>query len=172
MRFRDSSIVRPPGGAGQVVELALSIRQPWVDLILRGLKTIEVREWPIRRRGPFFIHASSSLDWRAVELFGYEDALSLQRGGIVGHAEIVDVVQLTDSVWLERLDQHRVVHQRRLPQYGAVLQNVRALGTVVRCSGRRYFFPLPQGVATSASRALKRLDRIDVDRKAGEGGAP
>lgn len=30
--------------------IALSIRQPWVELILLGRKTIEVRSWAIRHR--------------------------------------------------------------------------------------------------------------------------
>jgi hypothetical protein len=136
---------------------ALSIRQPWVDLILRGKKTIEVREWEIRRRGLVLIHAASALDWRSVEFFGYESPLGLQRGGIVGAMEIVDVIPLTRESWLERLDQHLVVHQRRLPQFGAVLANVRSFGRVFRCSGRQYFFPVPAAVAEQTRKALDSL---------------
>ncbi|WP_084604451.1 ASCH domain-containing protein [Desulfonatronum thioautotrophicum] len=39
------------------VQIALSIRQPWVELILPGHKTIEVRSWPTRHRGPLWLHA-------------------------------------------------------------------------------------------------------------------
>jgi hypothetical protein len=39
---------------------ALSIRHPWVDLILAGTKTIEIRTWATRYRGPLLLHASSA----------------------------------------------------------------------------------------------------------------
>lgn len=38
---------------------ALSVRQPWADKILRGEKTIEVRTWTTRYRGPVLICASA-----------------------------------------------------------------------------------------------------------------
>jgi hypothetical protein len=34
---------------------ALSVRQPWADLIASGKKTIEVRSWPTKYRGPLVI---------------------------------------------------------------------------------------------------------------------
>lgn len=38
---------------------ALSVRQPWADKIARGEKTIEVRTWDTRYRGPLLICASA-----------------------------------------------------------------------------------------------------------------
>ena len=38
---------------------ALSIRHPWVDLILAGSKTIEIRTWSTRYRGPVLLHAGN-----------------------------------------------------------------------------------------------------------------
>jgi len=34
---------------------ALSIQQPWAELIARGEKTIEVRDWSVKHRGPLLI---------------------------------------------------------------------------------------------------------------------
>ncbi len=45
--------------------LALSIRQPWVELILLGRKTIEVRSWTTRHRGPLWLHAGMARDIQA-----------------------------------------------------------------------------------------------------------
>ncbi len=36
----------------------LTIRQPWASLIAMGQKTIEVRSWPTKYRGPLLITAS------------------------------------------------------------------------------------------------------------------
>ena len=37
---------------------ALSVRQPWADLISRGIKLIELRTWRTSYRGPLLICAS------------------------------------------------------------------------------------------------------------------
>jgi hypothetical protein len=70
---------------------ALTIRQPWADMIARGLKTIEVREWLVKHRGPFLIHVGRTVDWKAVQVLGYENVEELPRGCVIGYAEIQDV---------------------------------------------------------------------------------
>lgn len=39
---------------------ALSVRQPWADLIRSGVKTLEVRTWTTAYRGPLVICASAA----------------------------------------------------------------------------------------------------------------
>ena len=41
--------------------IALGIRQPWVELILRGIKTLEIRSRETRVRGPIYLYASKKL---------------------------------------------------------------------------------------------------------------
>ncbi|QDU40825.1 ASCH domain protein [Maioricimonas rarisocia] len=77
--------------------IALGIRQPWVELILRGAKTIEVRSTGTRVRGPIYLYASKKpakipaaraaarrfdLDWE-----------TLPMGQIVGTVEIIDAAR-------------------------------------------------------------------------------
>jgi hypothetical protein len=69
----------------------LSLRQPWAHLVVSGTKDIENRTWSTNYRGPFLVHASLNIDKDA----GREQRLDpgeLQTGGVVGMAEIVDVV--------------------------------------------------------------------------------
>lgn len=90
---------------------ALSIRQPWAWFIVNGLKDIENRSWPTRFRGEFYVHASKGMThdeydsawWFAEKaapgrfiLPAFED---MERGGIVGRAEIVDCVKASESPW-------------------------------------------------------------------------
>lgn len=42
---------------------ALTIGQPYAELILRGEKLIENRTWPTNHRGPLLIHAGKSRSW-------------------------------------------------------------------------------------------------------------
>lgn len=39
---------------------ALTVRQPWASLIAQGAKTIEIRSWPTKYRGPLLITASAT----------------------------------------------------------------------------------------------------------------
>src|SRR5215831_17888980 len=41
--------------------LALGVRQPWVELILRGIKTVEVRSQDTQVRGMIYLYASKKL---------------------------------------------------------------------------------------------------------------
>lgn len=79
--------------------LALGIRQPWAELILRGAKTVEVRSVDTRVRGPIYVYASKKLAGhpaadRAAENHGIE-VDTLPRGVIVGSVELVETSPCT-----------------------------------------------------------------------------
>lgn len=77
---------------------AVSIRQRWADLVVRGLKPIENRTWSTTWRGALAIHASQSRadlersGWEAAGLQG--DDADLVFGAIIGVATLVDSVTL------------------------------------------------------------------------------
>ena len=117
---------------------ALSIRQPWAWLICHGGKDIENRDWHTNFRGRFLIHASQGMtrdeyvttarisDNNGIHLPTFD---ALQRGGIVGEAEIIGCVTQSPSKWF---------HGR----YGFVLRNARPL-PFHPCKGQLGFFRLP-----------------------------
>jgi hypothetical protein len=74
--------------------IALGIRQPWAELILRGIKTIEVRSSLTRVRGPIYLYSSKKLaDIPAARKAIAEheiDVDELPRGVLVGTIDIVD----------------------------------------------------------------------------------
>lgn len=45
---------------------ALSVKQPWASLIASGRKTVELRSWSTKYRGPVLILAGSGI-WRGTE---------------------------------------------------------------------------------------------------------
>ncbi|WP_107495540.1 ASCH domain-containing protein [Thalassobius sp. I31.1] len=103
---------------------ALSIRQPWAWAILNAGKRIENRPQRWKYRGPICIHASlykngkdyaeaSNFIWEQYQMDSPYD-LDVYRGGIIGTAEIVDVVTESDSPWF-------------FGPYGYVLDNVQPL---------------------------------------------
>ena len=103
---------------------ALSIRQPWAELIVAGLKDIENRTWRTDYRGPVLIHAGTKIEpidaalrelVKRISGFDLPDAANLPRGGIVGQAEIVDVVRSSPSRWFSGPYGFVLANARRLP---------------------------------------------------------
>lgn len=84
---------------------ALSIRQPWAWLIVNGFKDIENRTWNTKHRGEFLIHAAEAVDWDAYHKLMHKGhqlprIRELERGGIVGRATLVDVLEESNgSEW-------------------------------------------------------------------------
>lgn len=68
-------------------QVALSIRQPWVELILLGRKTIEVRSWPSKHRGPLWLHAGMTRERGLLRRFGLDEQ-QLTFGALVGRCEL------------------------------------------------------------------------------------
>jgi ASCH domain len=70
---------------------ALTIRQPWADLILAGVKTREYRSWRVDYRGALLIHAS-----KREEPFA-DVPRSALRGGFVGVVDLVNILLNEDA---------------------------------------------------------------------------
>lgn len=67
---------------------ALSLKQPYAELILEGRKTIELRKWNTNFRGEFLIHSSKTSDVNAMKKYGFDE---LPNGFILGKANLIDV---------------------------------------------------------------------------------
>jgi hypothetical protein len=115
--FRDSTGQRfvewpMPGGAVEIKPQppALSIRQPWAWLIVNGHKDIENRTWATKHRGAILVHAPQKMDqdaleawrdghcWRHIPMPPLDE---LHLGGVVGRADILQVVQSDPSHWFQ-----------------------------------------------------------------------
>jgi hypothetical protein len=87
---------------------ALSVRQPWAELIMLGDKEIEYRNYPTDVRGVVYIYASANrnpaVDEREMQSEFGLDLDSLPRGVIVGTVEIYACQQIAEGgyEWLLR----------------------------------------------------------------------
>lgn len=129
-------------------KIAISIRQPWAWLIVNGWKNIENRNWRNKFRGPVLIHAGKGMtpeEYEACQIFmaGFTDLKlppmeSLQRGGVVGVATVLDCVASHPSEWF-------------CGDYGFVLADQRPLN-FVPCKGALGFFPLDISTPSASPR--------------------
>jgi len=75
-----------------IQNLALSVRQPFAEQIMRGTKRIEYRSIPTRIRGRVYIYASKLPKIDAFREMGFEPG-AFPTGVIVGSVEIADCVE-------------------------------------------------------------------------------
>jgi hypothetical protein len=75
---------------------ALTIQQPWAQLILDGRKKTEFRSWRCHYRGPLAIHAGLGIDKEECRRVGY-DADKLPRGQVIAIVEMYDCVKLREG---------------------------------------------------------------------------
>lgn len=93
---------------------ALSIKQPWAALVVRGVKTIEIRRWPTARRGRILIHAARVPDARREgwDLVSSElRELAELQGGFIGAVDLVECIAYRD---LARFEKDQTLHKNHL----------------------------------------------------------
>lgn len=81
---------------------ALTIKQPWAWAIVSGLKDVENRTWATPHRGALLIHAAKKPDpmgFEFLSLMGIQPPDTLDYGGIIGAADVVDCVSGYLSDW-------------------------------------------------------------------------
>ena len=90
---------------------AISIRQPWANLIAHGLKDVENRTCKTKLRGVVLIHAlkkndTDNITFTSKQLietnkrYNYKDPCFCS--AIIGSVEIVDCIQDSSSIWAEK----------------------------------------------------------------------
>jgi hypothetical protein len=97
--------------------LALSVRQPWAQLIASGIKRLEHRSWPIAHRGPLLIVSAR---------FGPRLAQHrvLPRGIAVAVVTVIDCIEVApkEFVWVladvRRTEPLPLLGRQRLWQVG------------------------------------------------------
>jgi hypothetical protein len=123
----------------------LSIRQPWIDLILCGRKRVENRTWTTRHRGPLALHSSTSLEtWDGLtdaerdELApGWRTAGPPRLGFVLGVVELVTICRHQDLP--AELRQHRFTLDHP-ENWCWVLERPRLLKEPVRAKGNSTLF--------------------------------
>ena len=108
---------------------AITIRQPWAELIVRGEKDVENRSWRTHHRGPLLIHAGARGHWKSFAEHGVPD--DAERSAIIGVVEVVDCTQERTSAWHEE------------GSWGWYLAGARRFREPIPMKGRRGLFEVP-----------------------------
>jgi len=103
---------------------ALSLKQPWAELILQGKKKIELRKWNTKFRGEFLIHSSKIPDKEAMKMFGFNE---LPYGFIVGKAKLIGVKDYKNNNGRFNKDKNLHLATRDWGNFGFILKNVQRI---------------------------------------------
>ena len=119
---------------------ALSLHQPYAEMIVSGQKTIEIRSWRTPLREEFLVHAAKKI--RLAECKRLNLSSKLPVGHIVGKAELVaikkyDTQEQFDTDYNKHLAEPPVFSQ---PCYGFVLENPTRLDPPIPARGFLRFF--------------------------------
>ncbi len=142
--------------------LALSVRQPWANLIFappRFAKTVEVRSWRTRHRGELLIHAAvSKVDRADCKRLGAADE---PRGVIIGRVRLVKIERATTRRWRELRKRHlcagpRPYEKENKKTYLWFFERPDLFGTPVPCLGQLGLFPVPDRVLSSERRTPQK----------------
>ena len=117
---------------------ALSIRQPWAQLIVEGYKDVENRNWPCKYRGVLVIHASLRFDYDGYSYLE-EKGLFLHspdwftRGALIGAVRLIACIREHTSEWF-------------CGPYGYVFEAAEEWPDPVPYKGKLGFFEVPKEV--------------------------
>lgn len=118
---------------------ALSFRQPWAELVLQGKKTLDLRTWSTRYRGPLAIYASQTVEKERCQQYGI-DSDRLTTGAVIGLVDLVRVVELDESSYAARASEHLNGRQFHAPMFAWELANPRPLVEPQPARGRLLLF--------------------------------
>jgi hypothetical protein len=128
---------------------ALSVRQPWAELILNGRKPYEVRRRRTHFRGRVLIHASLHLEHEAAVYAGFSPD-ALVTGALLGSVEIVGCVPFKPEMAAEMRPSGSFLSPWEPDHFAWVLRNPARFRTPVPFGGRLGFFDVPENVIGSA----------------------
>ena len=115
---------------------ALSIKQPYAELILQGKKKIELRKWNANFRGEFLIHAAKNPDEPSMKKFGF---YKLPLGEIVGKAELTNVRNYRNSKEFSE-DQDLHLASQEWGSFGFILRNPVRINPPIPAKGQLGFW--------------------------------
>lgn len=143
---------------------ALTICQPYAELIARGIKRVENRTWSTPYRGPLLIHAGKNRNWLDLDESEtrdeqYDIPLSeMQFGFLVARCELVTCVPIlavrslryaASFPWLND-------HDHTEGPFCWVLENIERLPQPIQCRGAQGIFEVPAEVEAVMSQPTQR----------------
>jgi hypothetical protein len=124
----------------------ISIRQPWVDMVIQGAKTMELRSFQPSNGWPQYLalHAPQRIEFPEAYFFGYDEPWKLPTGKLLGIAKLAEVILINEKNQLAFIESHRQFYPLEMELFGLRLEEVRLLSKPVSYRGRLTLFDLDE----------------------------
>lgn len=132
---------------------ALSVRQPWAELLISGRKSIELRKWATDYRGRLWLHAGLKASPELERHFGLQGAY---KGGFVGSIQLAAVVPMTSERWQQWQDHHLDTGPYEHGMFAWLMEAPRRFKAPVPSQGRLGLFKPPDDI-------VRQLTAADVE---------
>lgn len=115
---------------------AITLKEPWASLVVNGYKTYEFRSRKTNFRGKILIHAAKCCDKNNIDRFKSYN-LDYGVGEIIGEAEIVDCIKVTEPLRKHLLELDNVVYKESgyKETYAYVIKNAKKYDKYIPCKG-------------------------------------
>jgi len=145
----------------------LSIRQPWAELIIQGRKTLELRTWTVKHRGPLAIHASQTVEREACLSHGL-DPDQVTAGAVIGVVDLVEIIELDAASYAARRGEHLADEPwNGGPLYGWRLANPQPLPEPLPVRGRMGLFEAPVALGFQSQADMASPLQADSGQRGG-----
>jgi len=134
---------------------AISVRQPWADLIIQGKKTLDLRTRKINYRGPLAIHASQTIEESACKRFELDPNI-LTVGAVIGVVELVDIFDVNEVLYNQKTEEHLGHRSYREGLFGWQLGEPTELPNPIMFKGQQGVFNIPDEFMNGSTTTIKR----------------
>ena len=115
---------------------AITIKQPWASLIVKGYKKYEFRSWKTNYRGKILIHAGLSMEKDMLERFK-EYNLEYSKGAIIGEAELVDCIPVNEKLDEQLRKLNPIIYgNNHINMYAWKLENIKKYNNPIIIKGK------------------------------------
>src|ERR1019366_3510272 len=134
---------------------AITLTQPWAQLVATGQKKVETRSWKTAYRGTLAIHSGKTVPAWAKQaiaerrdlnaaMFGMH-GFPVPMGCIVAVVKLSGIIQVTGAQW-EVDEQERPYGDYSIGRYAWILTDLRRLPTPIECKGAMGLWAVPASV--------------------------
>jgi hypothetical protein len=119
---------------------ALSLKQPYAELLVSGRKTIEIRKWNTKFRGLFLVHAFKNVNNEACTRLNIDPKI-LTKGAIIGQANLSAVkIYQNEGSFIKDNSKHFAGSNYDETKYGFLVTQAKRFQIPIPQTGKLGFF--------------------------------
>ena len=129
---------------------AISLQNPWAQLVVSGFKTVEAKTWTTDYRGELLIcskaRSDKSLEKAVLDVIEEETDLAFEQseffvnGAVLGKVQLVDVRPLTEDDLEESWMDPAELEETETPLYAWVFENAEPIAEPIEVKGKPRLF--------------------------------